>query len=118
MRPYLKLKKENYNFILNRDYSPVHQIVIQASKIIGTGLATTGLIGAGVGIGVVFGALIIGVARNPALKSQLFSYAILGFAFAEATGLFALMIRGVLGAPTKVIKSLGQPWASLSLIYS
>ena len=42
--------------------------MIQASKIIGTVLATTGLIGAGVGIGVVFGALIIGVARNPALR--------------------------------------------------
>jgi F-type H+-transporting ATPase subunit c len=61
--------------------------MIQASKIIGTGLATTGLIGAGVGIGVVFGALILGVARNPSLKGQLFSYAILGFAFSEATGL-------------------------------
>ena len=58
--------------------------MIQASKIIGTGLATTGLIGAGVGIGVVFGALILGVARNPSLRGQLFSYAILGFAFAEA----------------------------------
>jgi F-type H+-transporting ATPase subunit c len=31
--------------------------IIQAFKIIGTGLATTGLIGAGIGIGVVFGAL-------------------------------------------------------------
>jgi F-type H+-transporting ATPase subunit c len=41
--------------------------LIQAAKIIGTGLATTGLIGAGVGIGVVFGALIIGVSRNPSL---------------------------------------------------
>jgi hypothetical protein len=29
--------------------------MIQGAKIIGTGLATTGLIGAGVGIGVVFG---------------------------------------------------------------
>ena len=64
--------------------------MIQAAKIIGTGLATTGLIGAGVGIGVVFGALILGVARNPSLRGQLFSYAILGFAFAEATGLFVL----------------------------
>jgi F-type H+-transporting ATPase subunit c len=61
--------------------------MIQAAKIIGTGLATTGLIGAGVGIGVVFGALILGVARNPSLRGQLFAYAILGFAFAEATGL-------------------------------
>jgi F-type H+-transporting ATPase subunit c len=58
--------------------------MIQAAKIIGTGLATIGLAGAGVGIGVVFGALIIGVSRNPTLRSQLFSYAILGFAFAEA----------------------------------
>ena len=55
--------------------------MIQAAKIIGTGLATTGLIGAGVGIGVVFGALILGVARNPSLRGQLFSYAISGFAF-------------------------------------
>jgi len=45
--------------------------MIQAAKIIGTGLATTGLIGAGVGIGVVFGALIIGVSRNPSLRGQL-----------------------------------------------
>ena len=70
--------------------------MIQAAKIIGTGLATTGLIGAGVGIGVVFGALILGVARNPSLRGQLFSYAILGFAFAEATGLFALMMAFLL----------------------
>jgi len=44
------------------------------------------------GIGVVFGALILGVARNPSLKNQLFSYSILGFAFSEATALFALMM--------------------------
>jgi F-type H+-transporting ATPase subunit c len=36
---------------------------------------------------VVFGALILGVARNPSQQNQLFSYAILGFAFSEATGL-------------------------------
>lgn len=70
--------------------------MIQAARIIGTGLATTGLIGAGVGIGVVFGALILGVARNPSLRGQLFAYAILGFAFSEATGLFALMMAFLL----------------------
>ena len=61
--------------------------MIQVAKIIGAGLATIGLTGAGVGIGIVFGALILGVARNPSLRGQLFSYAILGFAFSEATGL-------------------------------
>ena len=66
--------------------------MIQAAKIIGTGLATTGLIGAGIGIGVVFGGLILGVARNPSLRGQLFSYALIRFAFSEATRLFALMM--------------------------
>ena len=70
--------------------------MIQVAKILGTGIATTGLIGAGIGIGTVFGALILGVARNPLLKGQLFSYAILGFAFSEATGLFALMMAFLL----------------------
>ena len=66
--------------------------MLQGARIIGTGLATTGLIGAGMGIGVVFGALILGVSRNPSLRGQIFSYAILGFAFSEATGLFALIL--------------------------
>ena len=70
--------------------------MIQSAKIIGTGLSTTGLIGAGIWIGIVFGSLILGTARNPAIKAQLFSYAILGFAFSEATGLFALMMAFLL----------------------
>ncbi|SPQ20757.1 bbd0af45-311b-455c-bff6-d9e717188223 [Thermothielavioides terrestris] len=70
--------------------------MLKVAKIIATGFATTGLIGAGVGIGIVFGALILGVARNPTLSGQLFSYAILGFAFSEATGLFALMMAFLL----------------------
>ena len=56
--------------------------MIQAAKIIGTGLATTGLIGAGVGIGVVFGALNIRSGKKPFFKRAIIqSYAILGFAF-------------------------------------
>lgn len=70
--------------------------MLQVAKIIGTGIATVGLAGAGIGIGLVFGALILGVARNPSLRAQLFSYAILGFAFSEATGLFALMMAFLL----------------------
>ena len=66
--------------------------MLAAAKYIGAGLATIGLAGAGVGIGVVFAGLIIATSRNPALKPQLFNYAILGFALAEATGLFALMV--------------------------
>lgn len=61
-------------------------------KAIGAGLAAIGLSGAGIGIGLIFSSLISGVSRNPALRGQMFSYAILGFALSEATGLFATMI--------------------------
>jgi F-type H+-transporting ATPase subunit c len=71
-------------------------MVLQAAKIIGSGLATIGLSGAGVGIGLVFGSLIEATARNPSLRPQLFAYAILGFALSEATGLFCLMMAFLL----------------------
>lgn len=74
-----------------RPYSQFY-IMTGAAKSIGAGLAAIGLTGAGIGIGLIFAALIQGVARQPAVTGQLFSYAVLGFALAEATGLFALMV--------------------------
>ena len=50
-------------------------MLVQAAKLLGAGLATTGLAGAGVGIGTVLGALILGTARNPSLKDELFRIA-------------------------------------------
>jgi F-type H+-transporting ATPase subunit c len=55
-------------------------MLLQAAKYIGAGLATIGLAGAGVGIGTVFAALVLGISRNPSLKDELFKMAILGFA--------------------------------------
>merc|ERR1711879_1031465 len=77
--------------------SPIHtsapsRDIEAAAKFIGAGAATVGVAGSGAGIGTVFGSLIIGYARNPSLKPQLFSYAILGFALSEAMGLFSLMM--------------------------
>jgi F-type H+-transporting ATPase subunit c len=46
--------------------------MLQAAKYIGSGLATIGLAGAGVGIGVVFSGLITATARNPALRPYFF----------------------------------------------
>ncbi|XP_078721897.1 ATP synthase F(0) complex subunit C3, mitochondrial-like [Lampetra fluviatilis] len=77
-----------------RDFqtSAVSRDIDTAAKFIGAGAATVGVAGSGAGIGTVFGSLIIGYARNPSLKQQLFSYAILGFALSEAMGLFCLMV--------------------------
>ena len=58
--------------------SSAKQDIDSAAKFIGAGAATVGVAGSGAGIGSVFGSLIIGYARNPSLKQQLFSYAILG----------------------------------------
>merc|ERR1711971_1020945 len=70
--------------------------IASAAKFIGAGAATVGVAGSGAGIGSVFGSLIIGYARNPSLKQQLFPYAILGFALSEAMGLFCLMMAFLL----------------------
>lgn len=66
--------------------------LLNAAKYIGAGLATIGLVGAGVGIGIIFGAFLTAYSRNPQLKDDLFKYAILGFALTEAIALFALMM--------------------------
>ena len=67
-------------------------IMLAAAQKLGAGLSTFGLAGAGIGIGFIFGSLILGTARNPSLKDDMFRYAILGFALTEAIALFALMI--------------------------
>jgi F-type H+-transporting ATPase subunit c len=64
--------------------------MLKSAKVIGAGLATIGLGGAAVGIGLIFAGLIQGTSRNPSLKDVLFNQAILGFALTEALGLFAL----------------------------
>ncbi|XP_015603323.1 ATP synthase lipid-binding protein, mitochondrial [Cephus cinctus] len=76
--------------------SAISRDIDSAAKFIGAGAATVGVAGSGAGIGSVFGSLIIGYARNPSLKQQLFSYAILGFALSEAMGLFCLMMAFLL----------------------
>lgn len=66
-------------------------MLVEAAQKVGSGLATFGLTGAGLGIGVIFASLLNSVTRNPNLRGELFQIAILGFALTEAIALFALM---------------------------
>lgn len=70
--------------------------MVASAKILGAGLATIAIGGAATGVGIVFASLITATSRNPSLRSQLFSYAILGFALTEALGLFCLMMAFLL----------------------
>ncbi|XP_044090773.1 ATP synthase F(0) complex subunit C2, mitochondrial-like [Neovison vison] len=72
--------------------SAISRDIDTAAKFNGAGAATVGVAGSGAGIGTVFGSLIIGYARNPSLKQQLFPYAVLGFALSEAMRLFCRMV--------------------------
>lgn len=64
----------------------------EAAKFIGAGLASIALVGAGLGIGMIFGSYLQGALRNPAAAPGQFANLLLGFALAEATGLFGLVI--------------------------
>jgi len=63
-----------------------------SAKYIGAGLATIGVVGAGMGIGIVFSGLLISLARNPLKEERLFQLTLLGFALCEAMGLLAIMM--------------------------
>lgn len=65
--------------------------MVVAAKLIGASISTIALAGVGVGIGQIFGSLLISVSRNPLESDNLFRFAILGFALTEAIALFALI---------------------------
>ncbi len=64
----------------------------EAAKYIGAGLAAISLTGAGIGIGNIFGNYLAGALRNPSAAKAQFPNLLLGFALAEATGLFGLLV--------------------------
>lgn len=66
--------------------------ILLGFKAIGAGMATSGVIGAGVGIGVVFAGLLVALARNPFMEEKLIRFLFLGFALTEAMGLLAIMM--------------------------
>lgn len=91
----------NPNEIVEVYYSKVWFILknmqlVLAAKYIGASIATLGLAGSAIGIALIFVALINGTTRNPSLRATIFPQAILGFALAEACGLFCLMISFLL----------------------
>lgn len=66
--------------------------MIISIKLIAGAIATLSLHGAALGSGMIWSNLINATSRNPSLKADLFSLAILGFALTEAIGLFSLMM--------------------------
>ena len=68
----------------------------EAAKLIGAGIACIALAGAGIGTGTIFGNYLAGALRNPSAAQSQFPNLLLGFALAEATGLFGLVVALIL----------------------
>lgn len=65
-------------------------------KYVGAGLAMTGAIGAGAGVGIVVGGAVQGMARNPDATGTIQGNMILGVALAEAVAIYALVVALIL----------------------
>ena len=63
-----------------------------AAKLIGAGLATMGMIGAGIGVGTIFGNFLNGALRNPSAAGGQFTNLMLGTALVAALGLLAFVL--------------------------
>ena len=69
----------------------------EALKMLGVGLAIgLGLIGPGIGIGILGAAAMSAIGRNPEARGAILTNMILAIAFAEALGIYALIVAIVL----------------------
>jgi len=72
------------------------RLIAEGLKFLGAGLAMTGAIGAGAGVGIVVAGAVQGIARNPDAAGQIMSNMILGVALAEAVAIYALVVSLIL----------------------
>ena len=63
-----------------------------AAKLIGAGLATLGMIGAGIGVGIIFGNFLNAALRNPTAAAGQTGNLFVGAALAEALGILAFVL--------------------------
>ena len=77
---------------------PMLQIEADAAKLLGAGIAIgLGLIGPGIGIGILGAAAMSAIGRNPEATGNIQTNMILGIAFAEALGIYALVATIMIG---------------------
>lgn len=65
---------------------------VEAAKMIGAGIATLGVIGPGIGLGILFANWFQAVARNPEASGKIDVKGFIGMALTEAVALFAILI--------------------------
>lgn len=65
-------------------------------KFIAIGLMAFGMLGAAIGVGLIFNGAAQAIARNPAAEGKIRGISILGAALAEGLGVFSLVVALIL----------------------
>ena len=69
----------------------------EAAKMLGAGLAAgLGMLGPGIGIGILGAGALNAIGRNPEARGPILTNMILAIAFAEALGIYALIVAVIL----------------------
>lgn len=75
---------------------PLQEISEGATKLLGAGLAAVGMAGPGIGIGIIGGAAMNAIGRNPEARGFILTNMILAIAFAEAVAIYGLVVAALL----------------------
>merc|ERR1712029_215544 len=65
-------------------------------SVLGCAIAMVAVGGCAQGIGQLFAALVVGMARNPSMKEDLFTYTLIGMGFLEFLAIVVIMMAGLL----------------------
>merc|ERR1712224_274755 len=65
-------------------------------SVLGCAIAMVAVGGCAQGIGQLFAALVVGMARTPSMKEDLFTYTLIGMGFLEFLAIVVILIAGVL----------------------
>merc|ERR1740120_604611 len=65
-------------------------------SVLGCAIAMVAVGGCAQGIGQLFAALFVGMARNPSMKEDLFTYTLIGMGFLEFLAIVVILIAGLL----------------------
>merc|ERR1712225_89872 len=65
-------------------------------SVLGCAIAMVAVGGCAQGIGQLFAALVVGMARNPSMKEDLFTYTLIGMGFLEFLAIVVVLIAGLL----------------------
>jgi len=65
-------------------------------SVLGCAICMVAVGGCAQGIGQLFGCLVVGMARNPSMREDLFTYTLIGMGFLELLAIVVILIAGML----------------------